>query len=281
MIELDFSDRTHDKQSMSFDDKRFLNILERGIRVNDGHYEMPITFKGSEPTLPNIKAQSIHRFNHLRKRLRNDARYRNDYFKSMDDLITKGFAEKVQPSQSDNEGHVWYIPHHGVYHPQKPEKVRVVFDCSSRVRGESLNDYLLQDPDSTNSLVGVLCRFRQKPIAVVCDIEQMFVQFKVITEHRDYLKFLWLDNYEDLSKELCEHRMNVHLFGAASYPGCTNFGLKQLANDYEAHFGSEVSNFIRRDFYVDDGLKSLSNVAESVNLIHGGCTNPCQVLRTF
>ncbi|XP_076086068.1 uncharacterized protein LOC143056790 [Mytilus galloprovincialis] len=269
MMELDFSERTHDKQSMSFDDKRFLNILESGIRVNDGHYEMPLTFKGSEPILPNNMSQAIQRFNHLRKRLRNDARYRNDYFKSMDDLITKGFAEKVKPSQSDNEGHVWYIPHHGVYHPQKPEKVRVVFDCSSRYKGESLNDYLLQGPDLTNSLVGVLCRFRQEPIAVVCDIEQMFLQFKVRTEHQDYLRFLWWDNYEDLSKEPCEYRMNVHLFGAASSPGCANFGLKQLANDYEADFGSEVSNFIRRDFYVDDGLKSVSNVTEAVNLIHG------------
>ncbi|CAC5388036.1 unnamed protein product [Mytilus coruscus] len=226
---------------MSFDDKRFLNILESGIRVNDGHYGMPLTFKGSEPTLPNNKDQAIQRFNHLRKRLRNDARYGNDYFKSMDDLITKGFAEKVQPSQSDIVGHVWYIPHYGVYHPQKPEKVRVVFDCSSRFRGESLNDYLQQGPDLTNSLVGVLCRFRQEPIPVVCDIEQMFLQFKVRTEHRDYLRFLWWDNYEDISKESCEY----------------------------TDFGSEVSNFIRRDFHVDDGLKSVSNVTEAVNLIHG------------
>ncbi|CAC5381679.1 unnamed protein product [Mytilus coruscus] len=61
MMELDVSERTHDKQSMSFDDKRFLNILESGIRVNDGHYEMPLTFKGSEPTLLNNKAQAIQR----------------------------------------------------------------------------------------------------------------------------------------------------------------------------------------------------------------------------
>ncbi|CAC5418068.1 unnamed protein product [Mytilus coruscus] len=65
MMELDFSERTHDKQSMSFDDKRFLNVLESGIRVNDGHYEMPLTFKGSEPTLPNNKTQAFQRFNHL------------------------------------------------------------------------------------------------------------------------------------------------------------------------------------------------------------------------
>ena len=28
-------------------------------------------------------------------------------------------------------------------------------------------------------------------------------------------------------------RMNVHLFGAGSSPGCANFGLKQTATDHE------------------------------------------------
>ncbi|CAC5397509.1 unnamed protein product [Mytilus coruscus] len=55
--------------------------LPHGIKVNDEHYEMPSTFNGSDPTLPNNKAQAIQRFNHLRKRLRNDARYRNGYLR--------------------------------------------------------------------------------------------------------------------------------------------------------------------------------------------------------
>ena len=56
-------------------------------------------------------------------------------------------------------GNVWYIPHQGVYHPKKPEKVRLVFDTSSRYQGTALNDYLLMGPDLTNGLTGVLYRF--------------------------------------------------------------------------------------------------------------------------
>ena len=59
-----------------------------------------------------------------------DEKYFNDYQKFMQDLIVKGYAEKVPDDELQKES-VWYIPHHGVYHPNKPGKLRVVFDCST------------------------------------------------------------------------------------------------------------------------------------------------------
>ena len=108
-------------------------------------------------------------------------------------------------------GKVWYIPHHGVYHHKKKDKVRIVFDCSAKFRGESLNDHLLQGPDLTNTLVGVLNRFRKEPVAFICDVEQMFHQFRVNVEDRNYLRFMWRKD-EDFSKEPVEFRMCAHLF---------------------------------------------------------------------
>lgn len=61
--------------------------------------------------------------------------------------------------------------------------------------------------------------------------------------------------------------MCVHLFGAASSPGCANFGMKQMASDNETEFGTDVANFVRHNFYVDDGLKSLSTISDAVTLI--------------
>lgn len=61
--------------------------------------------------------------------------------------------------------------------------------------------------------------------------------------------------------------MKVHLFGASNFPGCANFGLRQAADDGEEEFGAEVAAFIRKDFYVDDGLKSVPSVPEAIQLI--------------
>ncbi|CAC5424345.1 unnamed protein product [Mytilus coruscus] len=63
-------------------------------------------------------------------------------------------------------------------------------------------------------------------------------------------------------------RINVHLFGAASSPGCANFGLKRVADDYEDEFGSDTYVFQTFcDFYADDGLKSFASVYDAVSLI--------------
>ena len=43
----------------------------------------------------------------------------------------------------------------------------------------SLNDVLIKRPDFTNSLIGVLLRFRKEKIALSCDIKQMFYNFYV------------------------------------------------------------------------------------------------------
>ena len=85
----------------------------------------------------------------------------------MQNILDKGYAAPC----TDQEGS-WYIPHFGVYHPSK-NKIRVVFDCSAKNQGTSLNSKLLQGPDLTNSLVGLLMRFRKEKVAVMADIESM------------------------------------------------------------------------------------------------------------
>ena len=104
-------------------------------------------------------------------------------------------------------------------------------------------------------LLGIVHRFRQENVAFMSDIKSMFHQFLVAEEHRDLLRFLWwLDG--DPSKEVVEYIMKGHLFGASSSPGCANFGLRRAADDGEQEFGADADAFIRKNVYVDDGLKS-------------------------
>ena len=142
-----------------------------------------------------------------------------------------------------------------------------MFDCSAKFRETALNGRLLQGPDLTNTLIGDLCRFRKEPVAFMCDIEHLFHQFRVNSEDRNYLRFLWWPD-ENYWKDPIEMRMCVYLFGAVLSPGCANFDLKQVATDNEGEFGCAVADFLRRDFYVDDGLKSLPSDSEAIDMIH-------------
>ena len=269
MFELDFSERERDQAAPSKEDRRFIAIVKDGITYRNGEYEIPLPMKENASNLPNNRVMAANRLKPLKKRLESNPKYREDYITFMDKVISNGYAEKVRNDErciTDGKP-VWYIPHHGVYHPKKPNKIRVVFDCSAQFQGESLNNHLLQGPDLTNNLTGVLCRFRRKPVAVMCDIEAMFYQVKVPVRYRDYLCFLWWQD-GDMLKEPEEYRMTVHLFGAASSPGCSNFALKSAANDNENSLGSAAAEFLRRDFYVDDGLKSVPTTEEAVQLVH-------------
>ena len=61
--------------------------------------------------------------------------------------------------------------------------------------------------------------------------------------------------------------MTVHLFGAGSSPGCCKFALKKTADDHEQEFGFKAADFLRKDFYVDDGLKSVPSTSDAMELI--------------
>ncbi|XP_067265626.1 uncharacterized protein [Chanodichthys erythropterus] len=227
-LEADFTERTYEDKYVSQNDVHFIQFLSNNItQKKDGHYEMPLPFKGnSPPNLPNNKRLATVRLQCLKKKLKTNKQYYDQYKTFMEETINKGDAE-LAPTTNPGETE-WYLPHHSIYHPRKPDKLRVVFDCSAKFHGVSLNNTLLTGPDLINPLVGVLCRFRKEAVAIICDIEKIFYQFSVTPESRNYLKFLWWKG-GDLEKEPQEYRMAVHLFGAASSPGCASIRLMHNA----------------------------------------------------
>ena len=183
----------------------------------------------------------------------------------IDDYIERGHARKVQVNldEDSKDKPVWYLPHHPVV---RPDKLRVVFDCSARYEGTSLNDQLLSGPDLTNSLVGVLIRFRQEPVAVMSDIKQMFHQVRVDPKDNDAFRFLWWPD-GDLSKEPQDYQMLVHLFGATSSPSCASYALRKTATDNQSEFDIQMIDTLNRNFYVDDCLKSVPSVENALNIV--------------
>lgn len=49
---------------------------------------------------------------------------KDHYVKFMETIFKKGHAEIVPPLEDNKE--CWYLPSFGIYHPQKPGKIRIV-----------------------------------------------------------------------------------------------------------------------------------------------------------
>ena len=94
--------------------------------------------------------------------------------------------------------------------------------------------------DLTNQLTGILTRFRQEELAVMTDIEKMYFQIRGTDEHRSLLRFLcWKDG--DMSKEIIDHEMCVHVFGGVSSGACSNYALRRTAIENENKHGKDAA----------------------------------------
>ena len=110
-------------------------------------------------------------------RFQKDPELHDKYKDGVQELLDEGYADKVLDEEiGATPGQTWYLPHHNVVNENKPENLRIVFDCAVTFAGTSLNKEVLQGPDFTNNLVVVLLRFREEQVAVMGDIEGMFHQ---------------------------------------------------------------------------------------------------------
>ena len=180
--------------------------------------------------------------------------------------IAKDYARKLSPTEiaTKEPKNTWYMPHHAVTNPNKPGKIRVVFDAVAPYRGTLLNDELVTGPDLLNSLVGVIMRFRLHAVAMIADIETMFFQVRVIEKDQPSLRFLWRGPNRDRPSDV--YQMQAMIFGAKSSPTSANYCLKKTAIDNKATCSEKAVSTVLRDFYMDDLLKPLPSEDEAAQL---------------
>lgn len=103
-------------------------MADKSVKLVDGHYTIALPLKDRHFSMPNNRIVAEQRILNLKRRFIREPSIHKDYIAFMNDLIASGFAERVPETDLErSDGKVWYIPHHGVYHPQK-RKMRVVFD---------------------------------------------------------------------------------------------------------------------------------------------------------
>ena len=155
---------------------------------------------------------------------------------------------------------IWYLPHHPVTNPNKPGKVRRVANAASVFKKQSLNKNLLSGPDLLNNLVGLLLRFRQDPVAVMAEIEAMFMQICIPTEDQSCLRFLWTSK-----NSIQQFQYTRLIFGARCSPTTAIFMLQQTAKD----FGNNATrDLMLNSFYMDDFVHSFVDEQKAQAAVH-------------
>ena len=109
----DFNEKAYDKEEMSREDMRFLEIVSHSAKLQDGHYSLKMPFRKEHPTFSNNLSMAKQRLLGLKRRFQRDERFHQEYASFFTDVISNGYAEKVPQHQLDGvEGKVWYTPHH-------------------------------------------------------------------------------------------------------------------------------------------------------------------------
>ncbi|XP_053576923.1 uncharacterized protein LOC128666383 [Bombina bombina] len=261
-----FHTTQHDnKLAPSIEDKEFLKLMDKEFYKDDSNsWVAPLPFRNPRQRLPNNRVQALSRLFSLQRTLKKDPKIKEHFVSFMQKMFENKHAEPAPPLKEGEE--CWYLPSFGIYHPRKPGQIRVVFDSSAQYEGMSLNSVLLTGPNLTNSLLGVLIRFRKEPVAFMADIQQMFYCFIVREDNMNYLRFLWHHN-NDTSAEIIDYRMRVHVFGNSPSPAVAIYGLRRTAQEGEMEYGTDARQYVERDFYVDDGIKSVPTDEEAIDLL--------------
>lgn len=253
-----------DKLLLSSEDKRAQDLLRTITRTESGRYETNLLWRYPNFYLPNSKPMALRRFRCLESRLKKNPTLDVKMRSTIASYLEKGYIRKLSDEEiNKTEKHVWYLPIFPVFNPNKPGKVRIVWDAAAKVGGVSLNSFLLKGPDQLNSLNSVLLKFRQHRVAVCGDIREMFHQILISKTDQNCQRFFW--RYESMDAEPSVYVMQVMTFGACCSPSCAQYVKNLNANQYAGQY-PRASEAIHRNHYVDDMLVSVETEEEAIKL---------------
>lgn len=127
----------------------------------------------------------------------------------------------------------------------------------------SLNDIVLQGPKLQIALFAVLLGLRREPVAVMCDIKEMYLQIKLQPEDQPYHRFLWRNL--EMDKEPDTFESDRVIFGVNSSPFQAQFVAREHAKKYESEFPLAAETILKST-YMDDSMDSVPDVKTAIEL---------------
>ena len=156
------------------------------------------------------------------------------------------------------------MPYFPVVRPDRTTtKTRIVFDASAKFEGVSLNDAIYQGPKLQRELTDVLLRFRRHPVALMCDIAEMYLRIEVAPKDRPYQRFLWRTLNQERAPD--EYEFNRVVFGVNSSPFQPQFVAQTHAEKHKDEFPMAAETVLKST-YMDDSMDSVVDESQGIKL---------------
>ena len=193
---------------------------------------------------------ALRRLLNTEKRLLKNPEIGEAYINNINQHLEKGYIRRLDPTEK-SPLKKWYLPHFPVVRPDRTTtKTRTVFHASAKFERVSLNDAIYQGPKLQRELTNVLLRFRRNPVALMCDIAEMYLRIEVVPKDRPYQRFLWRTQAPD------EYEFNRVVFGVNSSPLQAHFVAQTQAEKHKDEFPMAAETVLKST-YVDDCMDSV------------------------
>ena len=247
----------------SSEDTAALKILEStAIKKND-HFEVGLLWQNMSVHLPESYNTAYRRMKCLERKFIKEPELRSIIQKEIDNLLYKGYAKKLPKDQINIENHlIWYLPIFIARNPNKPNKIRLVWDAAAKSNGVSLNDFILNGPDFLNPLIDVLLVFRVGKVAICGDIAEMFHRIQIKEPDMHAQRFLWSEA-GDQEPEV--YVMSAMTFGIKCAPCIAHYIRDKNAEQFTSVYPRAVMA-IQKRHYVDDFIDSVATEEEAIQL---------------
>jgi len=187
--------------------------------------------------------------------LKKDEDLRIAYEKIINEYLRKGYIRCIPENEMKDVK--WWLPHFPIVKKEKETtKVRIVFDAAAKTQGTCLNDLLEAGPKLQNDLLEVLLKFRKYSIALVSDIQEMYLQISISEHDGKYLCF----------QHICEGKKEYYqfqrlVFGLNVSPFLAQLVTDMNADKYVREFPETVD--IKNSTYMDDTTFSVENIVKA------------------
>ena len=116
-IEKSGTERT-DRLVLSDEERLALNKMKHSLQYEKGRYRVAVPWKDEKLELPDTKPMALSRLRSTERNLKKDDRVAEDYKKTIQAYVEKGYLRKV-PLDEQLPNNVWYLPHFPVLRMDK------------------------------------------------------------------------------------------------------------------------------------------------------------------